>query len=411
MDDWLNRPWVISLISLALAILLFTAVTLDENTYQPNARLDTNNSADEAQRVEDVPVNIKIDEEEYVVSGVPQSAAMVLEGANSVVTSTVTQQPYELFVDLEGYEPGTHTVDIEYSGIPKELDVHVDPQEVEVTIEERATEEFNVSVDYINSSQIADGFEVGDATVEPSTVQITSSRNVVDQIAVVKAFVDLKDVEESIDAREVPVKVYDSQGNELNARVEPETVQVGVDIRSPNKEVPIEVATTGELPDDVSVKSIVVEPGNVNVFASEEMLEDISNIQTEEVNLSNIDEGTAMEVSLDPPEGARLLDPEQVKVTIELERTETSTFENLPIEVENLSDGLTLNFLEPEQGEIDLTVFGTEEELSNLSEDDFRLAIDAEELEEGEHTLPISVEGPEGINTDLGSEEATVEID
>ncbi|SDK26671.1 CdaR family protein [Sediminibacillus albus] len=412
MDNWLKSPWVIRALALIMAILLFTAVRLDENITPPdNNPTFIPSGSNQIETMNNVPVNIRIDEENYVVSGVPETINMNMEGPNSSITPLVRKRSFEVFVDLEGLDPGTHNVNIQYSGIPDDVDVDIEPVSAEVTIEERASETFNVTVDYINPSQIADGFEIGKAKADPGTVEITSSQSEVDKVAVVKAYVDLKEVDKPIDSREVPVKVYDSQGNELSVRVEPETVEVSVDVNSPSKQVPIEAVTTGELQDGISIKSIEIEPENATVFASEENLAAIEQLKTEEIDLSKITEASTMEVSLASTPEIRLLDPEQVKVTIELERTETSTFSDIPIDVDNLPDDLSLRFLTPEENSMDIEVLGTEEELSDLGAGDFQLSVNAGGLEEGEHELPVEVSGPEGIAVEPEFEEVTVQIE
>ncbi|WP_053217576.1 CdaR family protein [Virgibacillus senegalensis] len=412
MDNWLKSPWVIRGLSLAMAILLFTAVRLDDNIAPADdSKTFIPSGSEQIETMNNVPVNIEIEEDSYVVSGVPQTVNMSVEGPNSSITPLVRQRPFEVFVDLQGLEPGTHNVEIQYSGIPSDINVDMEPKTAEVTIEDRATESFPVNVDYINPSQLADGFEIGNASAEPETVEITSSQSEVDKVAVVKAYVDLKDVDKPIESREVPVKVYDSQGNELSVRVEPETVEVSVDINSPNKEVPVETVTRGELPDGYAIKSMEVEPSDVKVYASEENLANIEQVETEEIDLSKITEATTMEVSLAANSEIRLLEPEQVQVKIELERTEKTSVENIPIDVRNLPENATITFVEPEEEEMDLTALGTEEELEGVSASDFQLTIDAGDLAEGEHELPVSISGPDGIAVEPEFEEVTVQIE
>src|SRR5699024_12187127 len=85
---------------------------------------------------------------------------------------------FEVFVDLRENDEGKHTVDIEYAKIPSELSVYIEPKTVEVEIEERASEEFAVDVDFINIDQLPEGYELGDPEIKPENVRITSSRSV-----------------------------------------------------------------------------------------------------------------------------------------------------------------------------------------------------------------------------------------
>lgn len=409
MDEWLKKPWVIRIVSLALAVLLFTAVSLDENTEQSSSPSDFFGSSEETQILEDVPVSVKIDQEKYVVSGVPQIVSVELEGSNSVVTSTATQRNFEVYLDLQGLKAGTYVVPFQSSGISNSLDVYIEPKEVEVYIEERATNEFSVEVDSINKDKIAAGFELGDVSANPSKVKITSSKSIMERVATVKAFVNVENVDESFEAEEVPIKVYDNQGNELSVRVEPTTVDIAVTVNNPNKVVPIEIETTGETKDGVKVDSITPDTQEVRVYAPESVLADIESISTKAINLSGIEEGTTMEVELNIPEEVRKIGMDTVKVTIEVIRT--SSFDGVPIQAENLDDNLSLTFLEPTGGQLSIVATGKEDQISKLSLEDFKATIDVSDLQEGEYEVPIVIEGPDGISFEPALEQVSIQIE
>ncbi|MCT2536104.1 CdaR family protein [Aquibacillus koreensis] len=412
MDEWLKKPWVIRVVSLALAVLLFIAVTLDQQEQQSDSSFPLSiSSSEETQTIEEVPVEIRIDEDRYVVSGVPETVSVGLQGSVSQVTSTARQQNFDVFVDLEELEPGTHTVPIRYSGISSSITVYIEPEQIQVTIEEKASDEFEVSVDFINEAQLPVGYELGDVTVEPSAVRITSARSIVDNIAIVKAFVDVKDADEPIELSDVPVKAYDNQGNELQVRVEPSTVSVSVDVRSPNKEVPIDIETTGEAQEGISISNMEADPEVVQVFAADGVLENISAVSTQEIDLSEITENTTLEVPIEVPTDIRKTNIEVVTILIEVERTIETTFEEVPIEVDNLGEDLSISFVEPLEGELDVTALGLEDLVNELSLDDIRLFIEVEENQAGEYTLPLRIEGPEGVELETEIENVTVLIE
>src|SRR5699024_7409381 len=159
-------------------------------------------------------------------------------------------------VDLQGLGEGEHEVKLQYENISDDLKVYIEPKTVDVVIEKRSNEEFKVNVDLINEDKLPDGYEIEDVDVNPETVQIQSSESVVDQIAIVKVYVDVDGLTDPIKNREVPVNVYDSQGNELNVSLDPENVEVSAEVNNPSKKVPLSVETTGELPDGYSLDSI-----------------------------------------------------------------------------------------------------------------------------------------------------------
>lgn len=413
MNEWLNKTWVIRIISLLLAIITFIVITIDNQdtrTADIGSFDSIFSSSQEIQVLEDIPVNIQIDDQKYVVSGVPQTVTVTLQGTVSVVQSTATQRNFDVFVDLEGLEPGTHVVPIEYEGVSNRVSVDIRPSEAEVLIEERATNEYKVGVDFTNQDRLKPGFELLEATVIPETVQITSSHNIVERIAIVTAFVDLEGLGEDMTFVDVPVRVYDHEGNQLNARIEPEVVSVEVKLASPNKTVPVMVDTTGEISDDYRVTSISVDVEEVDVYAAEENLENLNMIRTMPIDLSGITGTTTIEVGLAMPGNIRLVSHETVSVTIEVEEWTEAVVEDVEITIENLSDDFTSSFINPETGMIDITILGYQSDVTGMSASDFQLRVDLSGLEDGEHRLPLEVIGPTGLEFSPEMEEAIIEV-
>ena len=413
MNDWLNKPWVIRVISLFLAILTFLVISFDN---QDTRSADVGsfdsifNNSRESETLEDVPVNIVIDDEKYVVSGVPEVVTMSLTGTVSVVQSTVTQRNFDVYVDLEGLSPGTHTVPIKHDGVSSRIDVSFEPENIEVTIEERGSGTYDVAVDYSNLDQMPEGFEIASVTVTPQQVEITSAQSVIDRISSVKAFVDVEGIKESMTLTDVPVRIYDNEGNQMNARIEPGTVTVDLEVINPNKEVPIDVTTSGELPDGVRLIETSVEAENVTVYAPSSQLEDIEQVETEPIDLSEITETTTLEVALLVPDNATSLSRETIDVTVEVEEETETTLENIDITIDNVTDGLNATFVSPESGQIAVTFSGFPSDLEAMNVDQLDLVVNANNLEEGEYNRPLEYNQLDDINVTLPLENVTIRI-
>lgn len=407
MDNWFKSKWFVRAVSLVFAILLYVFVSVESNDTANTDLTFFPGSPSDSQTLNDVPVDIYMDDENYVVSGVPEYVSVTLEGSVGVLTPTVRQRNFDVFVDLEGLEEGEHRVELEHSVTP-DLTVQIEPPTIEVTIEERATEEFTVEVDLMNENEMPDGFEITDYEVDPPTVNITSSRSVIDQIGIVKVYVNVANLDRSIENREVPVNVYDSQGNELSVNMEPEDVSVSLNVNNPSATVPLEIQTVGELPEGFSLTSISANVDEVEIFATSAVLEGIESVATEAIDLTEITESGILEVPLVLPDGVLAPETETVEVLVELE--ETRTIEDLPIDVEDLEAGQDISFIEPEAPEMEITAVGDQTSMVELEEEDFRIFINLEELEPGEHIVPITIEAPEDITVDGEYEEATVEI-
>jgi len=409
MDNWFKSKWFVRGISLAFAIVLYIFVNITVNETQQDPTFSERSG--DIQRIDEVPVEIRIDDENYVVSGVPDTVAVTLEGQTSVLTPTIIQQNFTVYVDLQNLGTGEHTVEIEYDNMPSGLNVYIEPEVINVTIEERATETFPVTAELINRDQMAPGYEISEYSIETEEVEITSSKSNIDQIGVVKIFIDVSDLDESIRNEEVPVNVYDLQGNELNVGVDPGSIEVSVEVNNPSKTVPVTVATTGELPDGYAVSSMSANVEEVEIFGTSNVLEGVTEVSTEEIDLSEITGSETIDTNLDLPDNVVAPDVESIEVEVEIEQSRT--FNDIPMEVQGLGDGQSVTFIDPENPRMDITIVGDDGDLDELTEEDIRAFIDVEGLSAGEHEVPVTAETSEGeeISTAENSDQVTIEIE
>lgn len=401
MDNWFKSKWFVRVLSLAFAVTLYAFVNVSET---PNSDSTFSGSTTSTETLEQIPVDIRIDRDKYVVSDVPEDVDVTLQGNRGSVTPYILQRNFDVYVDLEGLEEGTHVVELQHN-ISGDVEVFIEPKTAEVTIEERASREFTVTADLINQDLMADGYEVVDYSIEPETITITSSASVIESIGSVKTYVNMEGVDDSINNRELPVNVYDVQGNELNVGLDPESVQVSVEVDNPSKSVPLSVETTGELEEDLELDSISPNEEEVEIYSESEVLEDISEVTTEPVDLSEIEESGTVEVPLDLPENVQAPETDEVEVTVEVEGS--NVIEDVPIEEEGLADGLEASYTE---SELDVEVTGDTSVVNDLTPDDVNAVLDLSDLESGEHEVPVDIEAPEDVTATGSVEEVTVEI-
>lgn len=404
MDKLFQNKWAIRVISLILALTLYFFVNLEANSEQNESRVDPGN-ASETQVLEDVPLDIKIDAENYVVSGVPEVVSVTLEGKRSSLAPIVRLRNFDVIVDLTDYEEGDHTVTLEYEGLPENVTAYIEPKEIDVTIESRATEQFGVDIDLVNEDKLPVGYELGEPEITPETVTLVSSREQIEQVAMVKAFVDVRDLKESIRNKEVPIVVYDAQGNDMNVRVEPETVTISIPVERPSKTVDLNLETKGDLPNDIEIKNMEI-PSEIEIFGKKELLSEIDQISTEELDMSKIENSGKQKVALDFPDGITSNDD---KVDVDIELEQTKQFKEVPIEVIG-KDESDVRFVKPKDPEIEVTIKGSDETLKKVNEEDVKATIDLSGLEEGEHKVDVQLEGPEDVTLKAEPKEVTVEV-
>lgn len=404
MDNLFQSKWFIRIISLAFAITLYLFVTVENDGLDNDSRIPSGTS-NEVQVIDEMSLGIKIDANRYVVSGVPEYVKVTLEGRTSVITPIVRQKNFNVFVDLRELSEGEHTVEVEYENIPENVMVYIEPKTIDVVIEERMAKEFEVQVDLINQDKLPLGYELGTPIVEPAKVTLISSESVIEQVAMVKVFIDVTDLRESIRNRELPVNVYDIQGNLLNVRFEPESVTVSLDVDRPSKKVPLTVTTTGQLLETLEIDSIeAVE--EIDIFGKRAILNEITEVQTKPIDLSKITKSDSYEVELEFPEGT-IGNEETVEVKITINKRKI--FNDVTIG-DKLTNGTTFEIVDPENGRVNVEAFGRDDLIDDLQKTDIRAFVNQTNLSSGTHDVDLTIEGPNGITFEPKINKITITI-
>ncbi|MGX1984089.1 YbbR domain-containing protein [Thermolongibacillus altinsuensis] len=406
MDKLMNNPWFIRIFSLLLALMIYMSVNIET---QSNSVAKNTVGKTDVETVTEVPVVAYYDQENLVVSGIPKFVNVTLEGPKSILKPTALQRDFEIYVDLSNLELGTHKVPLKYRNISDKLRVKIDPATITVVIDERVSRDFPVEVDFINKNKIADGYSPEQPIVKPNLVKVTGAKNIVERVALVKARIDLRNAEETIE-RESRVTVYDREGNVLPLEVEPSVVDITVPIKSPSKTVPFKINRKGALKKGLSIVKIEAVPNEVTIFGPKARIDEIEFIDGITINLDEITENTTLEVDVPLPKGVKAVDPGKIKIYIEVEKEEKRTFEDVPIQILGLSDAYTAQFLNPEDGKLTINALGAPSVLHSIQTEDIELYLNVSEFGIGEHEVPIEVNGPQNIQWELPQKRAKIKI-
>ncbi len=399
LDKLFDNPWFIRIMALILALLLFENVIDQKTPEEENVP-----PGQDTEIVEEVPVKVYYDTENLVVTGVPRTVTIKLTGPKNIVQQAVTQRKFEVYVDLSDAEIGKQKVPIEIRDISEKINVEIDPPSAIVSVQEKVTQVFNVDPEF-NSALLPNGYVEKQRMAEPKQVKITGAKDIVDSIAFVKATLDLKNPKKETFTEQATVLAFDKNLNKLDVIIEPQTVQVTVVIEANTKKVPIRIREVNSLPDGVEIESLSLNIDEAMIIGTEEALAK-TNFVNVELDLSQIKRNTIITLPVTLPEGIVESDPAKVDVTVKVRRTESRTLTNLPIHVKGLPDDYMVSFIDG--SEVDLVVFGKDEDIGNLKGSDFEVYIDVSGLKEGEHQVPIKVKGPD--RADWEPEKSSVKI-
>ncbi|WP_226671353.1 YbbR-like domain-containing protein [Metabacillus litoralis] len=412
MDKLIESPWVMRFIALFLALMLYASVNIESNspsTSQPPPLLGGNSSSTDQNTVTEVPVTTYFDQENLVVTGVPETVNVTLEGATGSITKASKQKDFEIYADLTNLSIGTHQVKLRHKNLSQDLSARINPAFITVSIEEKVTKSFPVEVDFLNDDKLEEGYEPDQPIVNPNSINVTASKELIERISAVKATINLENAKETVES-DARITIYDREGVILPVEVEPSVVKVTVPIKSPSKELPFKIIREGELKKGLSILSLEPDPKQVTVYGPLDVLENLEFIDGIKVDLSKLTEDTVLEVDIPKPEGVNKVSPETIKIKVDIDEQEEKSLSSQTIKEVGMSSGKRFDFLDPDSGAIDVKIFGAPSVLKDVTSDDIELYINLADLSDGEHEVAVQVNGPQNITWLLEQEKVKVKI-
>jgi len=429
-DKIVSKNWFMKVLALIFALLLFSYAThSNDNSNEVNVPSDS-----ETVVLENVPVTAYYDTDNVVVTGIPKTVTVTLRGPTVPLQQAKLTKDFEVYVNLANADLGSKTVKIEIKDLSDKLTAIIDPETIKVNVKEKVTEEFKVEAEFSNNS-IKNGYSAGVAKVSPSTVKITGAKDEIDKIAYVKANVNLNEATNEDISERATVTVLDSSLNKLDVQVEPETVEVNIPVSRTSKTVPIKVIEKGTPKENIKIDSITLDKKESTITGPEDILKDVESTRVE-VDVSTIEKDETLSLPVIISNGISSVEPELVNVTVKVtvtknetsnsndkktddqnseetaasDRVDTKTISNVPISLRGLKKNQDVSLTRPKSSRTSLEISGEPSRIAEVNAKDFSLYIDLTGLDDGEHEVPIMVNGPDDIDWELAVETASISI-
>lgn len=427
MDKLMDSPWFLRITALFLAVVLFFSVkAMDVN-------VNGKTPGDQVDSIHDIPVEVFYDNENLVVTGVPATVKMAIEGPPNIVQTTKLLKDFSIFVDLNDLPMGKHQVELQSENISEKLHVRLDPATIDVLIEEKVTQTFRVDPE-LNDRLLAEDFQVVNMEVNPATVEVTGAKSVIESISFVKV-TSTRDggINKSFEQK-ARVRVLDKDLNKLNVTISPEEVSVKVEIAEYNKDVPIDLRSRGTTKPSVEIDSVTPSETTINISGPRKVLDNI-NVFTVDVDISGVNGPETLDVNLKKPKGVSSMSLDKIKVKVEATETAvdedtassdgiaeekeedtpsigTRVFDNMQIVVKGLDDKYKSTFLKPVNGLLTLTVNAEPDVIEALEKSDFTVFVNMDDTtKEGEQVLSVSVDGPDDLKWLLSENKVIMQIE
>ena len=283
------------------------------------------------------------------------------------------------------------------------------PRNLTIQREKSGKKVMSLTVD-TEGVKLADGYILGDASVEPDQVTITGAESVLDQVDRAVAQVDEVEGVSEDSALPASLVLYDANGNELNQtqmsnNLGEEGLSVSVEVMKV-KGIPVVFDVEGSPAEGYKYSGCVSTPESVQVCGKSEDIDKISEIDVPAsvIDISGASEPIEMSVDITPylPEGVELVDENSgnVKVTVKIEQEGTLSVDFMvsSIRINNLAENLQVSY-EPD-AEITFRFTGDEDLLDTLDISN-AVSVDLSDYDRpGTYDIPVKVNLPEGISQD-----------
>lgn len=385
LDKVLFNEKYSKVVSLVLVVLLYAIVNYNalSTSFQSSLRY--------SKTLSDVTVLAKYNSDTFEISGLPEKVDVILTGDAANVTSAANAENGTVICDLDGLTEGEHEIKLTTEGYGNNVNVVVNPTNVNVVMKKKTTRQFDISYDFINQDKMEQIYSAGTPEFEYTKINVRASKDTLDSIAFVKALIDVSG--QSADFEQDAVLVaYDSSGKPVNADIVPNTVHVKVPVTSPNKSVNIQVQVSGEVPDGKAIDSITMDQQTVTIYGSETTLANIDQV------VVTLDAGTLTKDStvLRPivlPAGVTSATNTQVTMNITLADAEEKTIDDIPINVINNNKHYKAS--QPDnKTTTSVTVKGTKNNIDKLAADDINVYIDMKDVQPGLQKFALQIEQP-----------------
>lgn len=393
MDNWNNKQkLIVQIVCLLLSIGLWFYVTNIENpirTYELNR----------------VPVEL-VNKSELKAAGLALSpnqqfyVNLKIEG-NSQDLFSISKSDFRVIIDLSKFalKEGENEYGVSIVEAPSNIRIKNNTGlTIKINTEKYITKKVPVKskIDVISKSS----YYVATPEFDPSEVEVSGAESLVSKVVKVIAEGEESNAVETIVKNYTVTPVDENDNKIIGVELSEKWVEATISINE-GKTVPIKINTSGSLPEGMRIESIKSSATSIGITGPQKILDSISEIGTEVIDLSQIKESVNVEVALGIPQNILIHNGENsITVSIAVEKVKTKEFD-IGFSIKGEAAGLSVI---PETETVKITVSAYEDVLEKLTEANFSAELDVSEYtEEGEYTKAPDVVIKDAENVSIDS--------
>lgn len=387
-DKIINNPNSLIYISLIFAFACFIAVDLKAINFTETESIVLTNQ----------PIIAEYNEEAYVIEGIPETADIVLMGRKGDLYLAEQLGEHKLTLDLSGLGAGTHKVALKYNQPINTLSYKLDPSRITVVIYPKVSASKTVTADVLNADKLSETLVISSVTLDKTEVIVKSYKEKLEQVATVKALVDVNALNATSAGTykldKVKLVAYDEKGTELpDIEIVPDTVTATVVVTSPSKVVPITIVPVGDVASGSAISSITSNVTSVTLYGDEDALSKIDDIKIE-IDVNGLSKDKTYQQTIVKPSGVKSMSDTNATIKVKMETETSKEFKGIPIVFENLdTNKYKVKACSADETKVDVIVKGVSTVLNKLESEDIKAYVDLSDLTEGEYPVPVMVTG------------------
>lgn len=362
----------------------------------------------------DIPVSIENEDvlkrsDLVLVSDKNLNVTLLLKGPINDIYS-VKENQFKLVLDLQSYvlKKGENNVPVKLEKVPKNIKViNEESLWVKVVIDELTDKK--VPLNFKIKGNVEEGYYDLPYSSNIKEVTLRGASQNINSVLKAEVLVDLHNAKKDIDVS-APIKAFDKDGNEVKSvLLDPGMARIKIPVKK-IKTVGVNVKI--EPDSNRAIKEIKSIPDKVQIIGDEDIINNIKSLDTENININNLNNGDEIDTKLILPKNTSLAKEQSASIKVKVyfsgedENNEINKQISIPIKPVNF-DGSNYN-IKLEQDKVLLKLSG---DLESLNLGNIKCYVDLNSLKEGEHKVPIKIELPKGVNlVSTSQENVKVEI-
>lgn len=400
MKNWFKKDIKIKILSLLSAIFFWLYVTNLKNPFVPMTFYN-------------IPVTFEnedyLEQNGYTIKNTIRSYIDVTIRGRQEAVDKVRSTDFETTLDFSRIKSvnDKKLYLTEPTCLKKDVTIEsYSPVAIDIQLGRKKTASFKVELK--TNIAMKPGYILLGAAISPDVFQLTEEENLINSVDKIVADLELKDLDRDTKTQ-VQCKVYNKTGKEIESLSSGLNATASVEVA---KEVAVSLVTRGRLATDYVETLRVIDPVKILVTGPVEVLENLSDLKTKQLDIDKINSNFTAAVPLVVPEGVTLVNGQnEITVNISVEKLVVKDIElgKEDISILNAKNDGTLTYEIISEG-LMLQFKGRQSEVDSIRPEVLKAAVDVSGLSEGTHKLQLYLTVPAQVKL-LQQASAEVRID